>query len=527
TTGLYLKLLQTGETHAWPLPKDFSAHIDSWFPDSAHVLIDHVETAGAQPSLWTASVLGGEPRKVADDAEAGVVSPDGSYIAFTRVPQGREEIWVMRTDGMEQTKVVPAVRDDYLGRTTWSSDGRKIAYVRRRLTGYMQTTDTIEVNEWRNGHSHILLSQERLGFALLWLPDSRIVYTRAEDVPSERDLNAWAVTVDKSGRVSGAPRRLMRGIGSIAEITADADGRLMVFRRIQQQNQVVAGTLSPDGRRLVGTKRLTLDENQNLPFAWTPDSKSVLFSSDRNGSVAIFKQAIDQPLPELLATSSEGEWTSRTIPRLTPDGSEAVYLAEPKIARSGSVSAIAAISLQGGAPRIILRGEKIGNIECARLPSTVCIYAVEVGDHATFLQFDVRSGVSSELTTIDISGGVPMNWGLSPDGSKLAIILHTPNANTIQLRSLVTGKTYDLTVKGWSGVLCVDWAADSNSLFVTTSNLARQNALLRVMLDGSASLLGEGGKNQFINWAIPSPDGRMLALNEAAGTSNVWAVEKF
>jgi serine/threonine protein kinase len=39
----------------------------------------------------------------------------------------------------------------------------------------------------------------------------------------------------------------------------------------------------------IGTKPLKTDE---LPEAWTPDSKAVLFTSDRNGTMGIFRQGI-------------------------------------------------------------------------------------------------------------------------------------------------------------------------------------------------------------------------------------------
>src|SRR3954451_8676639 len=65
---------------------------------------------------------------------------------------------------------------------------------------------------------------------------------------------------------------------------------------------VYIGTLVSDGTHLLAQRRLTLDENENIPTAWTPDSKAVLFSSNRNGKREIFKQAIDQILPERLVS---------------------------------------------------------------------------------------------------------------------------------------------------------------------------------------------------------------------------------
>ena len=42
-TGVYLKLIRTGETHRVPLPPDFSARVDDWFPDGSHLLVTRQE----------------------------------------------------------------------------------------------------------------------------------------------------------------------------------------------------------------------------------------------------------------------------------------------------------------------------------------------------------------------------------------------------------------------------------------------------------------------------------------------------
>jgi Tol biopolymer transport system component len=68
---------------------------------------------------------------------------------------------------------------------------------------------------------------------------------------------------------------------------------------------IYIGTLAEDGTQLVTHRRLTLDESVSLAWSWTPDSKAVLFLSDRNGTLEMFKQATDQPLAESLMVSPE------------------------------------------------------------------------------------------------------------------------------------------------------------------------------------------------------------------------------
>ena len=268
---------------------------------------------------------------------------------------------------------------------------------------------------------------------------------------------------------------------------------------------------------LLAHRRLTLDENVSIPSSWTPDSKAVLFYSDRNGTPEIFKQAIDQPLAESLVTSAE----QLSQPRVTPDGSEILYISTPKSASPETLSSIFAIPIDGGTPRLVLKDVRIWNVQCARLPSTICLYSITKGNTSETFRFDVKSGKSTDPPQIDPG----CNWSLSPDGSQRAVIACGSNQGTIQLRSTSTGKTRDLVVKGWSGLMNVDWSADGKSLLATWHNHEGDSALLNVTLDGRASVLLHSSND--IWYAIPSPDGRLLAITEASGTKNVWQIENF
>jgi hypothetical protein len=107
----------------------------------------------------------------------------------------------------------------------------------------------------------------------------------------------------------------------------------------------------------------------------------------------------------------------------------------------------------------------------------------------------------------------PGNWNLTPDGLERAITVFDPDQGKIQLRSTSTGETNKPVVRGWCGFISIDWSADGKSLHVISLNRAGESTLLDVRLDGSASIL-VGGSNPRIGYAIPSPDGRFLAIRE-------------
>jgi Tol biopolymer transport system component/DNA-binding winged helix-turn-helix (wHTH) protein len=519
-TGIYLKLIRTGEVHPVPLPPNFAAGVDDWFPDGSRLLISRRDKPG-KASLWSISVFGGTPHPLADDAFGGSVSPDGAHIAFGRVEVpydvllGRE-LWVMRSDGADQIKVAADKSDRLaLGAPTWSSDSKWIAYFRTKWID--PQTSSVEVNDWQNARAETLFSDSRLTPALHWLPDGLLIYGLGTyGLENAKDSSLWMVSLQKSGKISGSPKRVAQRQGSILHIAASADGEIISFLSEHWSPSIYIGALAPDGTHLLANRRLTLDESANRPFSWTPDSKAVLFSSDRNGTLEIFKQSIDLPFAENLVTGTENLWQ----PRLTPDGSEILYVSTPQSSSPETLSSIFAIPITGGAPRLVLQDVNIRNVQCARLPSTICLYGSSNGDTWKTFRFDVRSGKSTDLPQID----PPCNWSLSPDGSQRAIVPYNSNQGTIQLRSTSTGKTRDLVVNGWNGLQAIDWSADGKSLLVAWVNHNLDSALLKVALDGKASVLL---RSRYNPWAVPSPDGRLLAIAEVTGTKNVWEIENF
>ncbi len=517
-TGVYLKVIRTGETHPVGLPANFSARVDDWFPDGSHLLVSRKDSG--KLSLWSVSVFGGSPRPLADDASGGAVSPDGGHVAFHRAALtyhgslGRE-IWIMRSDGTSPIKVA-ADQGSVVGMPTWSPDGKRIAYVRSELT-FDSPTRSVEMNEWETAKAHTLFSDNYLTPALHWLPDGRLIYAiDTEQTGGRADSSVWAVTLSADGKISGSPKHLTQGMGTINQFTASADGKMLVALREHWSPSIYIGTLTADGATLSAHRRLTLDESASIPTAWTPDSKEILFESDRNGRSEIFKQATNQALAERLVTSAE----QLSQPRVTPDGSEILYVSAPsQTGDAETASSIFAIPILGGAPRLVLKDMNIFAVECARSPSVVCMYSNSKGNIRETFRFDVRSGKTTSSAQIDSEGF----WGLSPDGSQRAFVTVGVDQETIRLRSTSSDKSRDLVVRGWKGLMHVDWSADGNSLLVGWYNQERESALLKVTLDGKVSVLHRS--NDFIGYAIPSPDGGSLAILEVSPTKNVWQIK--
>lgn len=493
-TGFYLRQIDSGETHAVPLPKGFDALAESWFPDSIHLVVSWVEDPKKPPSLWEISIMGGAPRKLADEGEAARVSPDGSKIAFLSGKFDQSEIWLMQADGGEAKKVIKADEGDF-SPVAWAPDGRRLAYV--RTTYFSHSLETkIEIADIGSGQTEVILSKPGLGPALSWTQSGRLIYSLQEPLPNRNDFNLWWVQLDsRTARPLGSGTRVTNDRGLAAGLSVTKDGKLLAVRRWALQKDVYIVELEAGGKRMGTSRRLTMDERQDYPYSWTPDSKAVFFSSDRDGPSHIFKQAIDQTQPELVVGGNDDV----ALPRLTPDGSALLYLVMPKPSESSHNVRIMRMPLTGGPSQFVLQAPLMWNQQCARLPSTLCIYSLTGSNQESFFNFDPMYGTGMLLATVE---GGPFNWTLSPDGKYLAMAKRGFQTDPgIQILSIADRSRQTIPVPGWAGIATVDWSADGKSLWtgaLHTKNAWRFEgletfALLNIDLNGRVTAtLGKG-----------------------------------
>jgi Tol biopolymer transport system component len=478
-------------------------------------------------SIWEISVMGGTPRKLIDSGQNPSISPDGSQIAFLGGYFGMPDVWLMQSNGGNARRIIGHEQNPF-GPVAWSPDGKRIAYYESGYHfGMMPFDNQIKTLEISTQKSELIASDPHLGPGLAWLQDGHLIYSLSEPPPSQNDSNLWSLPVDnRTGRPTGSPVRITRQPGYVGSVSVTRDGKKLSVMKFNWQPDVYIANLDAHATRLSTPQRLTLDERMDFPYDWTRDGKSVFFSSDRDGIFHIYKQSIDSAIAELVVGGEEAV----SVPRLSPDGSMLIYLENVKPRSSSSKVRLMRVPISGGPPQVIIEGVPIANQQCARLPSTLCIFSqIEAGREA-FFRFDPMTGESQPLpwATIEDKDPFAFNWTLSSDGKFIAIgkKVGVQKEPSIRVLSVLDHTQKTIKVQTWAGISTMDWSADAKSVWAVAYTTRETWALLKVDLTGRVTPMLED-KDMRLGWAIPSPDGRHLALWQASGSANAWLVENF
>jgi len=527
--GLHLKLLKTGETHVLPSPADLTTTTVTWFPDSATLLVSGLAKQDTRSGIWKFSLLNEEPRKLWGDGAQAIVSPDGSQIGFLTADS--RQLWSMGANGQDPHSILTAKPDERMAGPAWQPSGERIGYAaiyygppdasgKRAIHVDLGSVD-------RHGTSPIRFAFDPAITGGIVLPGGRFLYAlRRSPIFDWGETTLWEWQTDRSSRLRGKPHRLSAFGGGVSPFgfSATADGRQLVFLKGEPQSDVYIAELEQNGRSLREPRRLTLDDHNDFPASWTLDSRAVFFGSDRNGNLDIFRQFLDQQIAQPIVATPQDE-VGLTA---TPDGRSYLYAVQPEGWRSTAVRPLTwmRIPAAGGVPRDVFGAPMAGEIECALPPSEVCVVAEHQGNDLIVWSLDPEKGKGGELGRTMVGSQPLVRFGLSPEGSRLAVTL-PDRIRILALRAAQGGATefQDILAPGWSGYHWVHWAPDGKGLYVACWPAGR-TAIAYMDFEGRMWPLIER-PGEFETIVLPSPDGRRLAFSQWSSANNAWMMEKF
>jgi serine/threonine protein kinase/Tol biopolymer transport system component len=506
--GVHVRSMRTADSRVLPDTKGMSVRY--WAADATQFFV--YKPAGEQYSFYSISLAGGVLHPLGGTAP----SPSAQYsVAYSK---NHAEVRRAR-DG----KVYSLDRKDApRGWDVWSPHGKRLAIVFRPQNF---VPDTIEVLDLESGRWTTVASSPGAGIGgIAWLSESQLVYAKGERaLPMYSNL--WTVDVDPStGVPSGAPHRLTQWTDyGIYQLSASADGSRMCFLKTSFQADIYVGTLESLGTRFASARRLTLEEGYNIPTAWTPDSKAILFMSDRYGQLRIYKQDIDKDTADLIISGPGAQ----DLPRISPDGRWILYISDETDERPKT--RLMRSPLPGGTAQEILSSDYISGLTCSHTAGRACVLAETPGKAWIFSLLDPIKGRGLKVldTTRDDAAFQTITEAspaISPDGQHIAFVLPGRPRNRIRIVDLHGATEGEITVSGAQDLESLDWSADGTGFF-SGDVQPDSNRLLHIDGQGASQVLWTQQSSLGVVSACASPDGRYLATIKANRNSNVWMVE--
>jgi Tol biopolymer transport system component len=276
-----------------------NARCPLWSPDSTWLLVTPNE-AGNNPVLRVN--LTGNVDQVIDDSRQTFLpylSPDTRYIALTSFSNGKNEVWLMRTDGNGDPQQLPITReDDVITWAEWSPDSRRLYYV------YNHRNNALHRYNIQDGISETIFNGAGLNLTRIkpiWSPDgSQMVMTLHQD--NGRSL--LALVTDE-------------GWHSIAETVPShpcqpqwsPDGEWIAFAGIAFGKDELF-RVRPDGS---GLEKLTGNPNATYRcYEWSPEGDKLLFGARENRNIDLYQLDLaTNSIQPLAQHSGDDEWIGR------------------------------------------------------------------------------------------------------------------------------------------------------------------------------------------------------------------------
>jgi eukaryotic-like serine/threonine-protein kinase len=285
--GIYL-IGATGESRRRLTDFGFNP---TWSPDGKYLAVgtenifDPMNRTSTS-ELWRIDVTSGEKEKIAapGDVAQPSYSPNGRRIAYWGIPPGtgRRVLYTMPVAGGQAV----ALTDDtfFNWNPIWSPDGRYLYFASNR-SGTM--------NLWRmpidEESGKARGPAEPVTTAGQWNGDAAISRSgKLLYVATHGSTSVVRFPLDPTTLRVGSPVSILGGTRHFWQASPSPDGEWLVLKGFDVQEDLFVA--KADGS---GLRRLTNDRHKDRGPAWSPDSATVYFHSDRSGRYEVWRISRD------------------------------------------------------------------------------------------------------------------------------------------------------------------------------------------------------------------------------------------
>lgn len=410
--------------------------VNGWSPDGKQLLFASTRNMSYPSSfeLYTISVDGGRAKKVTiNEGKEGVYSPQGDRIAYVRGPgtwyrkgyrgSSNDDIWICNADGSNNFQLTTCDCQDTS--PMWSPDGQTVYYV----SEYFGTPANVVRQDAAGKTKPQLVTfhkDEGVRRARISGNGEWIVY--------ECGCDLWVAST-KEGHT---PRKLA--------IEVHADDKANTERTTTFTSGASEFALSYDEKHVAfvvhgemflmpisGGKatRLTDSPAFDHSIAWSPDSKKIIFASDRNGHEDLYLLEPDDPEhPELVKAHKFKTTQLTSTPEaelgisFSPDGKRVVFL------RAGKLWSM---NPDGTDQKVIVNDVQVFDYDWSPDGKWIA-YARMDGSFASEVYIVPATGGESKNVTRYATYNAGITW--SGNGKKISFLSHRRNMTSLYVLSL-------------------------------------------------------------------------------------------
>lgn len=318
TPKIWLKQLVGGNETALTTGPDDHARFS---PDGFSILFTRRD--GLESSLYRIPLLGGESRKLIENADYGDWSPDGKKIAFVRYEETDKDansiLFISDSKG-ENPIEITRVLNTNLQAPRWSPDGKWIGMVEYPLNNTANSLYLVSVLKkqkqkisppgspgtlsgltWSGRGKEIIYSQMQSLVTFSGLSDGRVLRQNVDSGEAETLL--W------NQNLFADPLTYQAGTFEII-----APGKLVFDSNFSHQNLQEIGIQTNDS----GIHWITRGNSSDRQPTYSPDGEWIIFSSNRDGNLDLWKLSLKTGSIYRLTEDAAQDWD----PAFSPDGKQ-------------------------------------------------------------------------------------------------------------------------------------------------------------------------------------------------------------
>jgi Tol biopolymer transport system component/DNA-binding winged helix-turn-helix (wHTH) protein len=428
-------------------------------------------------------------------------SPDGTLVAFRQSDGAHNTgIFAAVVGGQKSLQLTTDPGDCC---PTWSPDGRQLAFIR-----YAEKDASIFTIAALGGTEHRVYHGPSLRAGLTWSPNGdRLVFSETNPADTTRSVISLLSLSDSSTQALTSPPA-----GWLDHEPAfSPDGSQVAFIR-----STIAG-VSNDVFVMPAAggqaKRLTFDNRPIMgPPAWTPDSREIIFSSDRGVETGLWRVSAKGCIPRPVA----GPVGEATWPSIPATGNSLVYeQGQSKFNIWRLELKDADRSARPPSPLISEKGDKM-RPELSPDGKKIAFESNRLGFWDIWT-CDVEGNNCDQVTSLHGTAG-RARW--SPNGRYIAFEFHPKERSEIYVAEVPGGLPHLLPTIAGADNLSPSWSRDGRWIYFASKRGTEPFQIWKMPVQGGSPsrITSNGGISP-----VESPDGRFLYYSKYE-QDGIWRI---